>query len=153
MHATTLSSCRLFHDGDFDGCMYLTVPAGSQEAYRGIVVTRTMLERALAADTAPVIALTGPNGDLHDRHAVTQPTYAELAPGDWTTLTVHADRADIERFVLWHRVRQIADAADAFGAPGEGHTFAESLARLDAIVAQFKALTQPAPAQGPSGAS
>lgn len=130
MHSTRLDSATLFHDGDFDGCMYLLV-----DGAQGIVVTGRMLDEALASspEDAQWLELTGPSQQFHDRHAVTAaPDYDRLLPGDWTMLTLRVARADVASFMVFQRATRIARAAEQLSAPPAG--VQTMLADLDGVV-------------------
>jgi hypothetical protein len=137
MKVTQLDSCKLLHDGDFDGCMYLR-PQGIPED-RGIVVTRETLEYALRNTHEAVIVLRGPKESEHDRHdVIREPGYGALRPGPWTDGEVEVKREDIETFVMWYRTNKIAELANDLDLPKV--PFDEVLRDLDAMVSKLEAM-------------
>lgn len=139
MKVTELDTCKLLHDGDFDGCMYLR-PLGMPED-RGIVVTRESLEYALRNSHTATIVLRGPKESEHDRHDVVhEPGYGALKPGPWTDGEVEVNRKDIETFVMWYRTTKIAELANSLSLPDL--PFDELLRDLDRIQCELEAIGQ-----------
>jgi hypothetical protein len=140
MEVTELESCKLLHDGDYDGAMYLR-PLGLPED-RGIVVTRAMLEYALRnlLSDALTVVLRGPKESEHDRHdPILEPGAGALKAGPWVDGEVEAKREDIETIVMRYRTSRIAQFASNLQLPDL--PFDELLRDLDAIECELEAIT------------
>lgn len=129
MHTTKFESFTLLHDGDLNGPMY----AVGKDDVRIVVTLKKLQEALLPASGDEWLAVSGPDGDMHDRHDVTAPEFEEIRDGDWAIATIQVKRADLHECLIRARQEKITRLTEDLEV-ADTWQFRDIINKLDEVV-------------------
>jgi len=143
MQTNRFPTFTLVHDGAFAGAMYLC-----DRPIEGIVVTPSMLEKAVRAGDDFWVELTGPDSTKHKRMEVTvAPAHDVLVEGDLCCRTLRVARRDLENVLVFGRAARLVSLAESVSmGPRRYAQVAQDLDRALAIVDMLNFESHPRPA-------